>query len=154
MAIVRSTDRLAKSLGDIFPEALLNFAMRISMFMVFWSSVQTKLGGSQILGQKWMFWEISASTFLLFEYDYNLPVVPANIATYLATFAEFFFSIFILLGLLTRVSALALLIITLVIQIFVYPGAWATHLLWAVALLYLLKNGGGPFSIDGLLNNR
>jgi len=59
--------------------------------------------------------------------------------------------ILIVLGLATRLSALALLGMTLVIEIFIYPGAWPTHLLWAGLLLYLVRFGAGPVSLDRVL---
>jgi len=150
MKLIRSLDRFSKSFADLIPEIALNITARVAVFMIFWPSAQTKLGGSTVLGQKWQFWELSPSTFMLFEYDYNLPIIPANIAAYAATWGEFFLSIFVLLGLLTRISALALLVMVLVIQVFVYPHLWASHLLWASALLYLLKYGSGQFSADAL----
>jgi putative oxidoreductase len=53
--------------------------------------------------------------------------------------------------LFTRISALALLGMTAVIQIFVYPDAWSTHLSWGGLLLLLLARGGGGWSIDRVL---
>jgi putative oxidoreductase len=49
------------------------------------------------------------------------------------------------------VSALALLGMTAVIQIFVYPDAWPTHLAWATLMLYLIGRGGGAWSLDRAL---
>ncbi len=57
----------------------------------------------------------------------------------------------LVLGLFTRLSALAFLVMTLVIEVFVYPDAWPTHLSWAGLLLYLLGRGGGAVSLDRLL---
>ncbi|SMF44243.1 putative oxidoreductase [Alteromonadaceae bacterium Bs31] len=148
MKIFRTVENLSKSIGDFIPEFALNLAARLSVFMIFWLSAQTKLGGESLWGQKWMFWNVAENTFMLFEYEYALPLIPANIAAYMATLAEFWLAIFVLLGLFTRTSALMLIIITLVIQIFVYPGSWAQHLLWLVPLVYLLKEGGGQLSLD------
>jgi putative oxidoreductase len=53
-------------------------------------------------------------------------------------------------GLFTRWSALALLGMTAVIEIFVYPLAWPTHLTWAALLLPLIVYGGGDWSLDRL----
>ena len=91
---------------------------------------------------------------MLFEYEYDLPIIPPDIAAYLATFAEFGLSLAIILGLFTRLSALALLGMTAVIQLLVYPDAWPTHILWAVGLLFLIKHGGGTLSLDRLLFKR
>ena len=72
----------------------------------------------------------------------------------MAAFAEHFFPILILLGLATRFSALALLVMTMTIQVFVYPGAYPTHGVWAAVLLYLMARGPGRFSVDHLIARR
>ena len=59
-----------------------------------------------------------------------------------------------MLGLFTRLSALALLGMTLVIQVFVYPDAWPTHLSWAAILLYIAGRGAGVLSLDRALGIR
>ena len=59
-----------------------------------------------------------------------------------------------LFGLFTRLSAFALLGMTLVIQTFVYPDAWPTHLSWAAILLPLVARGGGIWSMDALISPR
>jgi putative oxidoreductase len=51
------------------------------------------------------------------------------------------------LGLFTRVTALGMLLMTLVIQ-YVYPSAWPTHLGWAAIMIFLMRNGAGRFSLD------
>ncbi|MBU2987471.1 DoxX family protein [Saccharophagus degradans] len=150
--IVISVDRFAKKLADIIPAWATNLTLRAGIFFVFWNSVQTKLGGGSYFGQKLEFWRVTESTKMLFEYEYALPIIPAEIAAYMATFGEFFLGLGILFGFFTRFSAFGLLIMTLVIQVFVYPGSWSVHLLWAGALIYLLKDGGGLVSIDRLLH--
>jgi putative oxidoreductase len=70
------------------------------------------------------------------------------IAAYAATLAEHLFPVLLVLGLMTRFSALALLVMTAVIQVFVYPGAWPTHGLWAAAFLLLIARGPGALSLD------
>ena len=62
--------------------------------------------------------------------------------------AEHLFPALLVLGLFTRASALALLGMTAVIQTFVYPDAWPTHLVWATAMLYLVGRGAGSLSLD------
>jgi len=133
------------------PEDILALIARIAIGLVFWRSAQTKIDGSLILGQKWQFFNVSDSTFTLFEYEYELPLIPSDISAYMATYGEFFLGLTIMLGLLTRFSALGLLAMTLVIQVFVYPDAWPTHIMWLVPLLYLIKNGGGKLSLDNLI---
>jgi len=79
---------------------------------------------------------------------------PTPIPAPMAAMAEHVFPLLILFGLATRFSALALLGMTLVIQLFVYPGAYATHGTWAAVLLYLMVRGPGVFSIDHWLAQR
>ncbi len=148
MKIFKLSENFAKAIGDFIPAIALNLTARISVFMIFWLSAQTKIAGGSTLGQKWMFWEVAENTFMLFEHEYALPLIPASLAAYIATIAEFWFSLFILLGLFTRTSALIFIIMTLVIQIFVYWNAWDQHLLWLVPMVYLLKEGGGKLSLD------
>jgi putative oxidoreductase len=66
----------------------------------------------------------------------------------MATYAEHLFPLLLILGLLSRLSALALLGMTTVIEVFVYPDAWATHLTWAGLLLIIIAKGAGRLSLD------
>lgn len=134
-----------------FPNEILVLVARFAIASVFWRSAQTKITGGEFLGQKWQFYNVSDSTFMLFEYEYALPIIDHQIAAYLATFAEFSLSLAIIFGLLTRLSALGLLVMTSVIQFLVYPDAWPTHALWLVPILYLIKHGGGKISLDNLI---
>ncbi len=91
----------------------------------------------------------------LFETEYVLPLVRPNIADYAATYSEHLFPILLVFGLLvfgllTRGAAAALPGMTLVIEVFVYPDAWPTHLSWAALLLYLIGRGAGAVSLDRL----
>jgi putative oxidoreductase len=97
---------------------------------------------------------LADSTIPLFSSEYALPLLPPETAAYLATFNEHFFPVLILLGFATRFSALALLGMTLTIQLFVYPDAYPTHGTWAAVLLYLMARGPGVLSIDHLLARR
>jgi putative oxidoreductase len=93
----------------------------------------------------------SGTTLALFESEYPLPVIPPEIAAYMATAAELTLPLLLFAGFMTRFAALGLLIMTLVIEIFVYPNAFDTHGTWAVAFLLLMKYGAGRFSLDYLL---
>lgn len=86
----------------------------------------------------------------LFRSEYNLPFMDPVVAAHVATYAEHLFPILLVLGLFTRVAALALLGMTLVIEVFVYPDAWSTHLSWAGLLLPLIAHGAGALSLDHL----
>jgi len=133
---------LLRAPETLIPEWLIAFVCRLSVAGVFFLSARTKVEGLITL---------KPETFALFTYEYNVPLLPPEIAAYLATYAEHAFSILLILGLLTRVSAAGLIVMTLVIQFFVYPDAWPTHLTWAGPMLYLLARGGGALSVDRAL---
>ncbi|MCY7371219.1 MAG: DoxX family protein, partial [Polaromonas sp.] len=94
------------------------------------------------------FLTVTESAYSLFREEYRLPLISPEVAAHLAAYAEHLFPVLIVLGLFTRFSALALLGMTLVIQVFVYPDAWPTHLSWAGLLLYLIGRGAGALSLD------
>jgi len=128
---------------------------RLIIAVIFWRSGQTKIEGFQldpIRGEFLLDWpRLSDSTVFLFQMEYQLPLIDPTVAAVLTAVAEHIFPLLIILGLFTRVSALSLLVMTGVIQIFVYPEAWVTHGLWAAILLMLLAQGAGRLSIDRLL---
>lgn len=126
----------------VIPEWLIALVMRLGVAGVFFLSGRTKVDG--IL-------HIKDSTYALFASEYKLPLVSPYVAAHLAAYSEHLFSILLVLGLFTRLSAGAFFIMTLVIEIFVYPDAWPTHLSWAALLLYLIARGGGGLSLDRLL---
>ena len=140
------------------PYSLVAFVARFSIAATFWKSGQTKVEGLAIdlvegtfqLGMP----RLSDSAVPLFAEEYKVPLLSPEIAAHLAAFGEHFFPVLILLGLATRFSALALLGMTLVIQIFVYPDAYPTHGVWAACLLLLISQGPGAFSIDHLIARR
>jgi len=117
---------------------------RLSIAGVFWQSGETKVEG----------WRLSASAIELFRNEYRLPLLDPTLAATLAAVAEHVFPILLVIGLATRFAALALLIMTLVIEIFVYPDAWPTHGTWAACFLLLMAQGPGPFSLDHLIAQR
>ncbi len=128
MKIIRTINRFAKNIGDLIPEWTVALSIRIGLFFIFWNAVQHKLYGFSFLNQHLAFWNVSDATLMQFEFQYNLPFIPATLAAYLATFAEFFFSIGLLLGLFSRISALGLIILVVVIQVFVRPEHKELHL--------------------------
>ena len=133
------------------PEALVLLAARIAIASVFWRSAQTKISGWSFLDQSWEFFNVTDSTFSLFRYEYALPLLPYKLAAYAGTTVEFFMPVLLVIGLGTRFAALALLTMTCVIQLLVYPEAWPVHIQWCALLLALLRWGGGAFSFDALL---
>jgi putative oxidoreductase len=131
----RLTDRLHQLISDSW----LSLIARLAIAGVFLMSGRTKVEG---------FLTITDSTYELFRTEYNLPLVPPEIAAHMATYAEHLFPLLLILGLLSRLSALALLGMTTVIEVFVYPDAWATHLTWAGLLLIIIAKGAGRLSLD------
>lgn len=130
------------ALGSLVPDWLVGLTARTGIAAVFFLSGRTKVEG--IL-------DVSDSALFLFAEEYRLPLIPSHVAAHLATYAEHLFPVLLVLGLFTRFSAFALLLMTLVIQVLVYPGAWATHLVWAGLLIYLIRNGAGVVGLDRLL---
>lgn len=145
-------------LYTFIPDALIALVARFSIAAVFWKSGQTKIEGLSIdivSGDfTWGWPRLSESAISLFQDEYRLPIIPAEAAALMAAWAEHMFPVLILLGLATRISSLALLGMTLIIQIFVYPDAYPTHGVWAVALLFLIVHGPGKLSIDDWISNK
>jgi putative oxidoreductase len=128
----------AISLLDSLPYTLLALPLRVGAAAVFWNSSQAKLAN----------WD---TTIELFTDDYKVPLLPPEIAANMALSIELTTPVLLVLGLLTRVSALVLLGMTAVIEIFVFPLAWPTHIQWAAMLLMLLCRGPGKLSLDYVL---
>lgn len=140
------------------PHSLIAFVGRFSIAAVFWLSGQTKIEGlavNFVTGEFNLGWpHLSDNAIYLFSTDYKLPLLPPDIAALMAATGEHVFSLLLLLGLATRFSALGLLGMTAVIEIFVYPDAYPTHGTWAAVLLYLMAKGPGVLSLDHLIARR
>lgn len=135
-------DLFAGKAEQALPLSLLLLVQRIGIASVFFLSGRTKVDGLLTVNE---------GAFELFRSEYALPIVPPEAAAYAATYSEHLFPLLLAVGLFTRFSATALLIMTLVIQVFVYPDAWPTHLSWAGLLLPLIAFGGGKVSLDRLV---
>lgn len=138
-------NRVAGRLEALVGHDLLALAARFGIAGVFWLSGRTKVEGLLT---------VSDGAVALFADEYRLPLLAPELAAHLAAYAEHLFPLLLVLGLFTRGSALALLGMTAVIQIFVYPAAWPTHLVWATAMLYLAGRGAGRLSLDRVLGLR
>jgi putative oxidoreductase len=126
---------------DQVPYTLLALPLRGAIATVFWNSGMTKLAN----------WD---TTIALFVDEYQLPLLPPEVAASMAAAIELTTPVLLVLGLLTRAASLVLLGMTTVIEIFVYPQAWPTHIQWAAMLLVLICRGPGKLSIDHLLWRR
>ena len=127
--------------AERIPSSILGLVIRVGIADVFWRSGQTKVSG----------WHVTDTTIQLFRDEYKVPLVPPEVAANLAAVQEHLFSVLLVIGLASRLSALGLLGVTAVIQIFVYPHNWPDHLLWSGCLLYVIARGPGEFSLDALI---
>ncbi len=137
--LCESWNRAAETAGAWISHSLLALTARFALAGIFFMSGRTKVEG-------WL--TVSDSAYELFREDYKVPLLPPEFAAHMATYAEHLFPLLLVIGLGTRASALALLGMTAVIQVFVYPDAWPTHLSWAGLALYLLGRGAGGISAD------
>jgi putative oxidoreductase len=129
---------------DRIPSWLLGLIIRLGIADVFWRSGQTKVSG----------WHVTDTTIQLFREEYHVPLLPPEVAANLAALQEHLFSVLLIIGLASRLSAFGLLCMTAVIEIFVYPENWPDHLLWAGCLLYVIARGPGAVSLDALIRRR
>ena len=143
-AVSSSGRRLSELIGRVIrwldgvPYSLPAIPLRIAVATVFWNSGMTKLAN----------WDTAVA---LFADEYHVPLLPPELAAYMAATIELTTPVLLVLGLATRPAALVLLGMTTVIEVFVYPQAWPTHIQWAAMLLVLLCRGPGKFSLDHLM---
>jgi putative oxidoreductase len=123
---------------EAVPLAVPELVLRLGVALAFWRSGNVKIAS----------WD---TTLQLFANEYRVPLLPPELAAYLASAVELTTPVLLLLGLATRLGALAMLGMTLVIQLFVYPETYPDHLLWAGPLLYLILRGPGALSLDHLI---
>ena len=126
---------------ESIPYALLAIPLRLAVATVFWNSAMVKLAS----------WDTAVA---LFTDEYRVPVLPPEVAAYMAVSVELSMPVLLMLGLATRPAAAVLLSMTTVIEVFVYPQAWPTHIQWAAMLLVLLARGAGKVSLDELIRRR
>ncbi len=142
--LVRDYVEKGRSLAERIPYSLIALASRIAVACVFWRSGQTKVNG----------FSIREETFYLFREEYKVPLLPPDLAAYLSTIGEHVFPILLFAGLASRLSALGLFGMTMVIQLFVVPGGWPEHILWLSLLTLIIARGPGAISLDHLIWSR
>jgi putative oxidoreductase len=130
-----------RNLAERIPQSLVALASRVAIADIFWRSGRTKVQG----------FAIREETFYLFREEYKVPLLPPDLAAYLSTIGEHVLPVLLVLGLATRLSALGLFGMTLVIQLFVVPGGWPEHILWFALLLGIIARGPGAISLDHLI---
>jgi putative oxidoreductase len=125
---------------------LFDLAIRVWVARAFFLSGLSKI-------QSW------DTTLTLFQFEYSVPLLPPNVAAYLATAAELSLPVFVAVGLLGRASSLALFLFNGVAVYsyasFLLSDAGAAglgqHILWGTMLLMLVFHGPGKLSADQLL---
>jgi putative oxidoreductase len=123
------------AVAEMVPLSLVQAMGRAALATLFWKAAQSKLAS----------WPV---TIQLFAFEDRVPLLPPEYAAMLGTGVELIGAILLFLGLMTRFAALALLGLVATIQIFVYPGSWSEHLLWASLLVLLVIRGPGVVSLD------
>jgi putative oxidoreductase len=134
-----------RRLAEKIPYSIVALVARFAVASVFWRSGQTKVEG---------FFDIKDNTFFLFREEYKVPLLPLDLAAYMATVAEHVLPVLLLAGFASRLSALGPMVMTLVIQVFVYPEGWPEHILWFALLLLIVARGPGALSLDHLIWSR
>jgi putative oxidoreductase len=131
----------AIDLVERIPGSAIALVSRLAIADVFWRSGETKVDG----------WDVTQTTIDLFRDEYRVPLLPPEVAAYMAAIQEHLFSVLLVIGLASRLSALGLFGMTMVIQLFVYPENWPDHLLWSSVLFYIIARGPGVLSLDHLI---
>jgi putative oxidoreductase len=133
-----------RSLAERIPYSAVALVSRFALASVFWRSAQTKVNG----------FSIREETFFLFRDEYKVPLLPPDLAAYLSTIGEHVFSVLLLAGLASRLSAVGLFGMTMVIQVFVFPDGWPEHILWFALQFLIIARGPGAVALDHLVWNR
>lgn len=138
-------NQLADRTSALLGESLLVLVARLGIAGFFFTAGRSKVEG---------FLTVSPATLELFRTDYALPFISPGLAAHMAAYAEHLFPLLLVVGLFSRLSALALLGMTAVIQVFLFPGDWPTHLVLAGLLLIIIARGAGTLSLDRRFNLR
>ena len=128
----------------LIPDWFVGLLLRVAAAVPFWRSGVNKTNG-------WDFWNVTDLTVVLFENEYDLPLIGPETAATLASIGEHVLPVLLVLGLLTRFGAAGLLVMTLTIQFLVYPNAWPVHILWGGLLIAIMARGPGGLSLDNLI---
>jgi putative oxidoreductase len=140
-ALIETLDA-GRRLAERIPYSLVALVARFAVAAVFWRSAMTKVDES---------FQVKSTTFFLFKEEYKVPIIPPDIAAYLATYQELIGAVLLVIGLATRLTALSFIGMVAIIQVFVYPSGWPEHLLWFALLFLLVARGPGAISVDHLI---
>lgn len=134
----------ALRVADEWLAPVLDFGMRLFVAEAFVTSGLTKIAS----------WD---TTVALFENEYQVPLLPPELAAYLGTAAELTLPVFIALGLGGRLAAIALFVFNIVAVIAypdLSPAGLKDHQLWGLILLVVALHGPGKLSLDHLIRRR
>ena len=140
-ALIETLDA-GRRLAERIPYSLVALVARFAVAAVFWRSAMTKVDES---------FQVKSTTFFIFKEEYKVPIIPPDIAAYLATYQELIGAVLLVIGLATRLTALSFIGMVAIIQVFVYPSGWPEHLLWFALLFLLVARGPGAISVDHLI---
>jgi len=148
MGLIEKLDAPLHTFSELLGKLQSPFLLYLRLYVawVFLKSGMHKIGD----------WE---TTLVLFEYEYAVPVLPFELAAYLATFSELVFPVFLIAGLGTRFFAIALTLVNIMAVVSYYAtlarGAGLVwHYLWAAMLFTNVIYGGGFFSIDQWIKSK
>ncbi len=144
--MTRFIDALIRLLSRV-PQSFVALTGRLAIGLVFWNAGRSVADG-------WNIFHVSERSLALFQGEYRIPYIPPEAMALTAQIAEHVLPVLIIIGLATRFAALGLLILTILLQVFVYPGAYVVHGTWAAVLLMLIKYGPGTLSADYLIYRR
>lgn len=126
--------------------SLVQLMLRFGLAGIFWSSARTKVEGALT---------VSDNTVYLFAEEYRLPLLSPEFAAHMTTYAEHLLPLLLAAGLASRFAALGFFIMTLVIQLFVYPDAFlSTHLGWMALASAVMVYGPGRFALDDVIGRK
>ncbi len=125
-----------------YASPVIDLIIRLWIARVFFNSGLTKIKD----------WE---NTVFLFEFEYSVPILSPEIAAFFATFFELGMPILLVIGLLSRLAAIPLLSMALVIQFILGANSPAfdnvEHFYWMILLLVIIFKGPGIISLDHIL---
>lgn len=139
-------ERINAVVRAIAQPSVTQFVLRLGLAVPFWRSGINKWDG---------FLQLNDVAIYLFESEFKLylpggpyPFPAPAVVAFIVGSAEIIFPILLVLGLMTRLTAFGVLLMTIVIQ-FTIPDGWPIHVTWAAMALAIVAWGPGRFSIDG-----
>ena len=145
--VISIWQRLTGMLSGTVIESIALLLARLALAGIFWRSYMTK-----VVEGTWL--TIDETQYLIFANEFTGLPIPTDLAVPMTVYAEFAFPILLAVGLFSRMSATALAVMALVIQLFVFP-TWAHFFGWDLTVLALaaiiIVRGPGLISLDALL---